>query len=116
MKISKETETILFNAWQYCDDKDKSTEFMLTYMADVSGLDYDEVVDWVTNPSTEGKRTAFLQKQSAESKRNIPKTKRGKYICDGCGKEFQGTQYNVYDENFNIIKGVVNCADCNDKS
>ena len=38
---------ILFDAWDWCDEEDKSTEFMLSYMADMAGIDYDTVVDVV---------------------------------------------------------------------
>lgn len=41
------TETALYLAWQYCDDEDKSTEFMFQYMRDMSGMSYDKVVDFV---------------------------------------------------------------------
>lgn len=47
------TKEILFEAWLYCDEEDKSTEFMLQYMSDQSGLAYDEVVDFVTKTKTE---------------------------------------------------------------
>jgi hypothetical protein len=39
----------LVDAWNYCDEEDKSTEFMLQYMSDVAGIDYDIVVEFVTN-------------------------------------------------------------------
>ena len=45
------TNDKLFEAWAYCDMKDKSTEFMLEYMQDVSGLDMDDVLDFITNNS-----------------------------------------------------------------
>ena len=46
MKI--ETKSKLFEAWAYCDWKDTSTEFMLTYMADlVDSWDESDVADWI---------------------------------------------------------------------
>lgn len=42
-----EQEKILIEAQQYCDDEDKSTEFMLQYMADMAEVEYDAVVDWL---------------------------------------------------------------------
>lgn len=47
--ISEEKKVLLVDAWNYCDAKDKSTEFMLSYMADVANMDYDDVVDFVMN-------------------------------------------------------------------
>lgn len=41
----------LHDAWWYCDENDKSTEFMLSYMSDISGLEYEEIVDFVTHTS-----------------------------------------------------------------
>jgi hypothetical protein len=45
MKI--ETKTKLFEAWQYCDDEDKSTEFMLEYMQSVAKVDLDCVINFI---------------------------------------------------------------------
>lgn len=39
----------MLEAWAYCDEKDKSTEFMLQYMSDSSGVEYDDVVDYITS-------------------------------------------------------------------
>ena len=51
-KIMKaKTRILLEEAQRYCDDNDKSTEFMLQYMQDFAGVDLDCVVN-------------FLQKQS----------------------------------------------------
>jgi hypothetical protein len=44
---------ILLLAWAWCDHADKSTEFMLQYMADLTELDYDEVVDFIASISEE---------------------------------------------------------------
>ena len=41
------TKNILLEAWQYCDDNDKSTEFMLQYMQDVAGVDLDCVINFL---------------------------------------------------------------------
>lgn len=45
--MNTKTENILFEAWAYCDWKDKSTEFMIEYMIDVSGQDFDTVLDFI---------------------------------------------------------------------
>lgn len=46
-----EKEQLMKEAQLYCDDNDKSTEFMLEYMQSVAGATLDEVLE-------------FLQKQS----------------------------------------------------
>lgn len=48
----KEKQLIL-EAWDYCDEEDKSTEFMLQYMSDVSGVDYDSVVEYIISCQVE---------------------------------------------------------------
>lgn len=45
MKAS--TRALLEEAHKYCDDEDKSTEFMLEYMQDVAGVDLDTVLDFL---------------------------------------------------------------------
>lgn len=52
----------LIEAWNYCDDEDKSTEFMLAYMADSAGVDYDDVVTWITSKKAEQQRDAYNKK------------------------------------------------------
>ena len=47
------TKNILLEAWQYCDDNDKSTEFMLQYMQDVVGVDLDCVINFMQNITDE---------------------------------------------------------------
>jgi len=49
--MKQETRRLLKEAQEYCDEHDKSTEFMLQYMQDVAGVDLDCVIN-------------FLQKQS----------------------------------------------------
>lgn len=46
-------EDILFEAWAYCDWKDKSTEFMLQYMQDTADVDLDEVIDFIQTHSSQ---------------------------------------------------------------
>lgn len=51
--MKAETKNKLFEAWAYCDWKDKSTEFMLSYMANiVPGWDESDVVDWIQKNSS----------------------------------------------------------------
>ena len=46
----------LFEAWAYCDELDKSTEFMLQYMQDFAKTDFDTVMNFITK-TTEVERT-----------------------------------------------------------
>lgn len=41
------TKNNLLEAWQYCDDNDKSTEFMLEYMQDMANVDLDCVINFI---------------------------------------------------------------------
>ena len=60
--MKAETKRKLLEAWQYCDDEDKSTEFMLQYMQDYAGVDLDCVIN-------------FLQKTTVEERVNWLKSK-----------------------------------------
>ena len=47
-KRSKEAvDTLLQTAYDYCNDKDKSTEFMLQYMQDMANVDLDRVLKFL---------------------------------------------------------------------
>lgn len=60
LKTIKENKAKMLNdAWQYCDENDKSTEYMLQYMQDYAGVDLDEVL-------------VFLQEQSDQAKTENP--------------------------------------------
>jgi hypothetical protein len=41
------TKALLKEAQQYCDDNDKSTEFMLQYMQDFANVDPDCVLNYL---------------------------------------------------------------------
>jgi len=45
------TKDRLFTAWAYCDEYDKSTEFMLEYMQDFANVDLDCVLDFLQKTS-----------------------------------------------------------------
>lgn len=60
--VGKQKESIL-DAWDWCDDRDKSTNFMLQYMMDVSGLSYDEVVDYVVSDRAEKDRAEYYRQR-----------------------------------------------------
>lgn len=49
-KIMKEsTKLLLIEAQQYCDDNDKSTEFMIQYMQDFAEVYLDCVINYLYN-------------------------------------------------------------------
>jgi hypothetical protein len=56
------TKSALYMAWAYCDEEDKSTEFMFQYMADTAGVEYDVAVDFVMENGGE-KRIAWHKSQ-----------------------------------------------------
>lgn len=46
--MKKETKDKLLAAQAYCDENDKSTEFMLQYMQDEAKVDLDCVINFLT--------------------------------------------------------------------
>jgi len=58
--MKQKTKNKLYAAWAWCDHEDKSTEFMLQFMADEAGVEYDTAVDFVT-ASTDEARTQWYK-------------------------------------------------------
>jgi hypothetical protein len=58
-----ETKNKLFEAWAYCDWKDKSTEFMIAYMQDFASVNFDCVINFIT---TQGEKRSEWYKQNPE--------------------------------------------------
>lgn len=54
--MKAETKEKLFIAWDYCDENDKSTEFMLQYMQDVAGVDLDCVISFLEKTTDEQRK------------------------------------------------------------
>ena len=46
--MKAKTKELLKQAQLYCDENDKSTEFMLQYMQDVANVDLDCVINYLT--------------------------------------------------------------------
>lgn len=63
IKMTDSQREALLDAWQWCDDNDKSTEFMLQYMSDMSGLDYDDVVDYLASSQSNNDRKTYYQQK-----------------------------------------------------
>ena len=57
--MTEETKIKLLLAWEYCDDEDKSTEFMLQYMQDCAEVDLDTVLEFIQNTSWEERAKYF---------------------------------------------------------
>ena len=52
MVMQESIKEILFDAWDYCDDKDKSTEFMLQYMQNMARVNLDTVLRFIQENSS----------------------------------------------------------------
>ena len=65
MKIK--TKNKLAEAWQYCEDNNKSTEFMLEYMQDIANVNLACVIDFIQEISN--KRLQTLNNNINENKR-----------------------------------------------
>jgi len=57
------TKQKLFEAWQFCDDNDKSTEFMLLYMQDFANVDEDCVINFIEKTTDEERTQWIITKQ-----------------------------------------------------
>lgn len=64
--MTSEQKMAIMDAWDMCDNLDKSTEYMLQYMSDVSGLDYDEVVEYLATEQSDIDRQAYYDAMSDE--------------------------------------------------
>ena len=58
--MKAQTKEMLFEAWQYCDDEDKSTEFMIQYMQDMANVDFDCVMDFIED-TTDEERSEYIK-------------------------------------------------------
>lgn len=47
--MTKETKDLLTEAYNYCIENEKSSEFMLEYMQDFANVDLDTVLDFIKN-------------------------------------------------------------------
>jgi len=45
--MNEGTKLMLQIAQKYCDDNDKSTEFMIQYMQDFASVDFDTVMEFL---------------------------------------------------------------------
>lgn len=61
-KISEEQKALIIEAWNYCDEEDKSTEFMLQYMSDTADVDYDIIVAYICSEQASIDRQKLFKK------------------------------------------------------
>ena len=40
---------LIYSAWSYADDEDKSTEWAIQYASDLANVEYDDVVDFIAS-------------------------------------------------------------------
>jgi hypothetical protein len=51
--MKAKTKFLLEEAQRYCDEHDKSTEFMIQYMQDFAHVDFDCVMNFLTKEETQ---------------------------------------------------------------
>lgn len=56
--MTKAQEALAIQAQKWCDENEKSTEFMLQYISDLAEIEYDAVIE-------------FLQKRNASQKESL---------------------------------------------
>jgi hypothetical protein len=66
--MKKATEDRLFEAWAYCDWKDKSTEFMIEYMRDAAKVSHDTVMSFIETSSDEKRSQWYKENQGWHKK------------------------------------------------
>ena len=66
------TKDLLFEAWDYCDENDKSTEFMIQYMQDTANVSFDTVIEFIQNTTPKQRREWYMkQAKGVVKKMNI---------------------------------------------
>lgn len=61
---TKHALDLLFEAWDCCDDEDKSIEYMFQYMSNMSGIEYDDVVQFVINTTDKERKDWYKNKNN----------------------------------------------------
>ena len=51
--MKQKTKDLLHWAWFYCDEEDKSTEFMIQFMQDTADVDHDCVMNFIMTKGDE---------------------------------------------------------------
>lgn len=61
--LKEKTKNKLFEAWAYCDEMDKSTEYTLQYMQDFANVRLDTVLNFIYK---EGRNRDIWYKNNSE--------------------------------------------------
>lgn len=69
--MKSETKNKLFEAWAYCDEEDKSTEFMIQYMQDYAGVDHNCVMTFLIK-TTDEQRTQWYNSRNSNTQTYTP--------------------------------------------
>ena len=64
--MKQKTKNKLYAAWAWCDHNDKSTEFMLQFISDESGIEYDKAVDFIYSNETDYKKREQWYKDNSD--------------------------------------------------
>lgn len=57
--MTEQQKIQIIQAWIECDEEDRSTEYLLQYCSDVSGVEYSKVVDYLTSKKAEKDRAKY---------------------------------------------------------
>lgn len=84
--MKEQTKKLLESAYQYCEERDKSNEFMLEYLQDVANVDLDCVLRFLTL-KTKDNKLWNISVCDCESILGSTQKQDGNYYCDICGKK-----------------------------
>lgn len=59
--MTKAQQQLAIEAQKWCDENEKSTEFMIQYICDVAEMDYDEVIEFLTKSKKNGKVSTVVK-------------------------------------------------------
>lgn len=65
--MTEQEKILILDAWDWCDDEDKSTEFMLQYMSDVANVSYDDVVQYICSEEADDDRIKYYRNRGDEA-------------------------------------------------
>lgn len=59
--MTPQQKQIILIAWDHCDEEEKSTEYMLQYMSDMSGVSYGDVVYYIMSDQAQRDRDNYYE-------------------------------------------------------
>lgn len=64
-RIREEDIDVIMEAWQYCDDNDKSDGlFMLEYISDTTGIEFNSIVTYLSSSKSHADRKKWILKKN----------------------------------------------------